>query len=393
MKKVILLNPWCPLVRNPRTLRMERVRKSLENDFEVSILCCQLKPISSLDERLQIHSSVSSGSVRKLWQVFKFCVNRLAFPDAYLFHSLRLLVQLWKYGRDENICVISFSPPFSTHLAAWIFGRFHSESYWIADTGDLYYKNPTSVLFPILRPMQRILQKELLCKADRVIFNSKSIQGRIVQESNLDQEKCALIYNGSSIDFSGLETIKEKTIRFLYAGSTYAKVREGLVETEILSETIAILKERGYDARMTLAGCQSERLIQKYSEDKKLEMISHCGTDELISLYRRADFLVSFSNGAYPGLPSKLSEYRASGLPIICFAAGSEEPSLDYLSDYEPCFPFILGKTAGQDLVDFILAHLESGLRANQTENQMIRQQWLDLLYLSDKGENTHSKE
>lgn len=392
MKKVVLLNPWCPAVRNPRTLRMEMVRKALEHDFEVSILCCTSKAVRTLDEGEPVRSSLFNWPLVRLWKVFQYCVNTVAFPDAYFFHSLRLLVKLWNVAKHENVCVISFSPPFSTHLAACVFRKYHPASFWIADVGDLYHKNPTSVLLPVFRPMQRIFQKYLLCRADWLIFNSKGIQERMIQENRLDKKKCKLIYNGSSVDFSSLDSIKETSIRFLYAGSTYARLREGLWEMEILSEILIILQDRGYEAKIRLAGRQCEKLIDQWAQEKKVQMIHHSDRDKLISLYRHADFLICFSNGDYPGLPSKLCEYRASGLPIICFAEGPLEAALDYLSDYEPWFPFISGKTKLEDLLEFILVHRSKRIKANHEEDQRIGQQWRELLFNSSKNGNTFLK-
>ncbi len=380
MRKVILLNPWCTTVRNPRTLRMEVLRTSLEGISTVQVLCCRTGTAKGNGSGVKSELSQISKLKKRIWAHSKDILKKIAFPDPYVLDSLGLLFKLRTCKDSGKVCVISFSPAFSTHLAAWIFRRFHPNSYWIADVGDLYFGNPVSGLFPVFHPLQRRLQKFLLNGADHLVFNSKAIRNKFIIESNLDQEICSLIYNGSSVDFSGLAADKHSEINFFYAGSTYAGLRDGVWEMNILSDLIGILQSKGHPSKMTLAGNQCDQLVRNYSGNEQIQIMSPLDKDELIQLYRRTDFLVNFSNGSYPGLPSKLSEYRASGLPIVCFATTQEEAAVSYLVDYAPCFIFLAGSSAVDELAEFILNHRGRGIQANNTENQRIRSQWIELV-------------
>lgn len=64
---------------------------------------------------------------------------------------------------------------------------------------------------------------------------------------------------------------------------------------------------------------------------------------------------MNLANLNYPGVPSKLSEYRATGLPILCFEYDNNIAIKTYLENYTKIYHIQITEPRVEYLLDFIL--------------------------------------
>jgi glycosyltransferase involved in cell wall biosynthesis len=230
---------------------------------------------------------------------------------------------LLKYRKKEDI-IITVSNPFSSHLIGLILKKFGKHP-WKMDIGDIYYGNQHHSW------LSKWFERIILNSADHIVVNAESLRNHFLTLYRLLQEKITVIPNGVHIDLSKINKTKSDTIRLSYIGNTYQDIREGIPELELLRKMVTLDNSNKY--QIQLYGTQYFKVSEWSERHPGFISISHCkNEEELIQAYSNTDILVNFAHRNNPGLPSKLEEYVASGLPIINFYYTEQDPSYVFLN-------------------------------------------------------------
>ncbi|HQX43113.1 MAG TPA: glycosyltransferase [Saprospiraceae bacterium] len=383
--KVYLLSPHCLPTRNPRTLRIENVRKILSLKWKVKVLCSKFTKNISVNK--DVTNSRTDNEIYKLKieifnkpSFFSKFIKKIIFPDIYIMHNIWVTIKyLIFYSNRENV-LITFSNPFSTHIAGIISKIFWPKRKWICDIGDLYQHNPNQKLPKWISPLLNWFERLVLNKSDYVILNSNEIFKFYKSNFDLDPSKTRIIYNGSILDFRGLDPTISKNTIMSFIGNTYEKVREGRLELQLILDTINSYSLKNNNFRIILAGKQDKSLYAAFKNKAEVDFMSTLQEHKLIELYQKTNILINFANHNYQGLPSKLYEYRLTGLPIIHFTYGPPDPSIEFLSDYPKILIYHLELDKSEKLINFILKYKHASLSPIPNIDYNPEEKWNSLI-------------
>lgn len=302
------------------------------------------------------------------------------FPDRYIFKNFILMLRIWNEYKNQPCLFISFSPPFSTHWMFYLIQKRMPKAIWITDIGDPFHHNPGNHFFKFLETWAFRLETKILGSAHQIVVNSLSIKEHFIQKYKIPPDKISTIYNGPSIDFKNVISNPSDHIIFLYAGNSYTPIREGIKETQIILDIIHQLKKQDYDAKFILLGDQHISLKEKFKDHKDIIFFNHSPESELIHWYQKASFLVNFANLNYPGMPSKLSEYRATGLPILNFKYEDHLAIERYLENYPKICHINISEPRVKNILDYILKNRNAKIEPNLDEIKTIQNEWINLI-------------
>jgi len=178
-------------------------------------------------------------------------------------------------------------------------------------------------------------EKRILKKSDFIVFNSEVLKTYYLSNFSVDSDKIHIIPNGSAIDFTHFYKIHSDHLILSYIGNTYEPVRDGVKELGLLLQTLSMGGMDLEKVEIWLVGRQCDALIAFVQQMKWVKIVYCDSESELLTIYQKTNILLNFGNINYPGLPSKLDEYKQSGLPIINFYFGSDDPSINYLGNEE----------------------------------------------------------
>jgi len=357
--RIVLFNPFYLPIRNPRTLRIRRIIQSLKLNYSV-ILFCSKNSIS----KDQTESLVTKVGLKIFLQQnlnnsqilsrLATTLKKFIWPDSYVFHNLSIGLSYWlKYSKPLDV-VITISQPFSTHLIGLLLKLKNPKICWIADIGDNYSENPTNSLYPLFKPLMKYYEKRILTKSDFIVFNSEFIKTYYLSKYLLDSNKIHIIPNGSAIDFAHFYKLHSDHLILSYIGNTYEPVRNGVRELGLLLQALSMSGMDLEKIEIWLVGKQCDALIAFVQQMKCVKIIYCDSESDLLTIYQKTNILLNFANINYPGLPSKLDEYKQSGLPIINFYFGSDDPAINYLGNEEHILNFKLENQEPSMLISFI---------------------------------------
>jgi len=373
--KIVLISPLSSSERNPRSIRINNIFNCLKNEYDVIIL-----------NGSKLNSKETVSKIPKFLLSIKAFRTTLAFfglfvfPDRYVFQNLVLMLKIWNIYRNQACTFISFSPPFSTHWLFHFIKKQMPQAIWIADIGDPFHQNPSNRFYNFLETTAFHLENKILHSADKIVVNSLSIQELFIQKYQIQPDKMSIIYNGPSINFSNITSNQSDEIVFLYAGNSYTPIRDGIQETQIILNIIHQLKELNYDAKFILLGHQHEALKRKFKANKEIIFINHSTETELIHWYQKASFLVNLANLNYPGVPSKLSEYRATGLPILSFEYENNPAIKLYMDNYSKICHIQITEPEMKEIFDFIQKNKTAVIEPNMDELENNKEKWISLI-------------
>ncbi len=373
--KIVLISPIGSSERNPRSIRINNIYHCLKSECE--IIWLHETKVQSKRSDLKIFKFLQSNKAfRTTLAFFKLFV----FPDRFVIQNLFLMLKIWTNYRKEACVFISFSPPFSTHWLFYLIKKQMPKAIWITDIGDPFHQNPSNRFYNFLEKTAFRLENKVLQSVNKIVVNSLSIKELFIQKYKIHPDKISIIYNGPSIDFKNIASIPSDEIIFLYAGNTYTPIREGIQETQIILDIIHQLKKLNYIAKFILIGHQHESLKRKFKGHKEINFINHSSEKDLIHWYQKTSFLVNLANLNYPGVPSKLSEYRATGLPILCFEYDNNIAIKTYLENYTKIYHIQITEPRVEYLLDFILKNKDANIEPNMDEIETIKKKWISLI-------------
>lgn len=314
MRIVIFSCNYPPLI-NPRSFRVDNFVKSLNPEQDYLVFTSYIVNNKTENNKIircgrKINPDSTLKSSFKKYSLIRF-FHKLYWPDLYLFDSIIYLLHYLFRFRQKEDQIVTVSHPFSTHFAGLIVKKFYGQ-HWTADIGDIFYHNKHHSFF------SRFYEKAVLLSADVIVVNAISLRDYFVAKYSLDAGKFEIRPNGLHIDVTKIQKTPSSHLRLSYIGNTYEDIRDALEEMKILVELV--INYPDLKIRIQLFGTQHYNLLKFAALYPGLIHICNCkNEDELISAYSNTDILINFANKNYPGVPSKLEEYAASGLPVINF--------------------------------------------------------------------------
>jgi glycosyltransferase involved in cell wall biosynthesis len=263
-------------------------------------------------------------------------VADLVVPDAHLVTWNPAAV--WaarRLVREQRIdCVITSSPPHSTHLIPLALGRRRPA--WIADFRDGWRFEPLRGRWPLpgQDSLDGWLERQVANRADLLIGVTRPIADDLAERLGA---RTATITNAwdpdldAAVDAAATPELEPDKINVVHAGKLYV---EGSARRDpsTLGPALRLLLERRPEAaerlRIVVAG-PLDPVEQRYLADlDPAGMIRHVGHlphDSMLALERQADALLLVTAPQLASLATgKLFEYLAAGRPIIALAEGNE---------------------------------------------------------------------
>jgi glycosyltransferase involved in cell wall biosynthesis len=290
---------------------------------------------------LKLYSFIKSGNTTKSIPQ-SYIPNKSFFDKFTSFIRLNFFIpdsrvgwNKYAYKKLINIisnkkidCLITTGPPHSTHLVGLKIKNKYKLK-WIVDLRDpwteiFYLKN--RFRFPFSKQKNKKLESEVLENSDAIITTVGEKYHKILSAKVSDKEKIFKIYNG--FDKSVYEKISiNKTNQF---NIVFTGVLSKNHNYKVFKDAIELLnpKRNRLRIKLILAGRIDMDLKNIFSKNIEIDYKGYVNHEEAIRLIKSSHLLINFvyENTEETGMLSgKITEYVASGSPIINFSNSSKE--------------------------------------------------------------------
>lgn len=356
MRTVVFSHNYPPK-RNPRSFRIRNFEQS--GFFGKDYLIISNTTHASF-QFLNLQEKSKQNNSPTFISTFKNCIrynpisiflSKCIIPDRYVFFQIYyLLLYLFRYRKKDDL-IYTVSNPFSSHLIGIVLKKYFKHT-WHADIGDVYFSMTT-----LNWDIHRTLEQKVVYSSDRLILNSESLKNHFINFYSVEMDKTQVVPNGVTIKFDDPIRVPSSVLRFSFIGNTYHPVRPGIQEVEFILNYFQ--SHSNCPMILQLFGNQNQEIVHIAMKNPLKISIAYCHTDqELVEAYANTDILLNFANLNNPGLPSKLEEYVASGIPIINFYQNKDNASLLYLNSKN-------------------IVHLNIDLNAIDEENMILTNQYI----------------
>ena len=263
-------------------------------------------------------------------------VADLLVPDAHaLTWNPAAAVAARRLVRQRRIdCVITSSPPHSTHLIPLLLGRRRPA--WIADFRDGWRFEPLRRPWPLpgQSALDGFLERKVAAKADLAIGVTRPIADDLARRLGA---RSACVSNAwdpdleDSVAHADAPHLDSDKVNIVHAGKLYVEGSNRRDPSPLGPALRLLLERRPDDARrlrILVAGrvdAEEDRYLRELDPGDMIRHVGHVPHDSMLALQRHADALLLVTA---PGLVSlatgKLFEYLVSGRPIIALAHGNE---------------------------------------------------------------------
>lgn len=166
--------------------------------------------------------------------------------------------------------------------------------------------------------------KKALLNAAKVVAVSQPLKETMNKYVNTDIEVVPNIVSTDKFKIMN-DRVDNETPQLVTVGSLDLNDKKGYVD---LLENLAILKQKGYDFKLKIAGNgpNKDNLINKRNELKLIDNVEFIGTinnEDLVQLFNESDFFVSTSKIETFGVA--IVEAMSCGLPIVATYSGGPE--------------------------------------------------------------------
>lgn len=227
--------------------------------------------------------------------------------------------------------VITTAWPYSVHFIGWMLKKKHRAKLWIADWRDLWTDNHMYPGLPLLKNVERWLEKKFNTTADIITTVSEPLAQSL---ANHYGSKVQVIYNG--FDAEDYATLPEQSIfpddgkiRIVYTGTLYPGKRD----PSPLFQAIARLAHDGILLPGKLEVIFASKLLDVIRLAEQFEVSSYVTSlgflprEQALCMQRDADVLL-FLEFEAPGvegiLTGKLFEYLHAGPPILAIGISQD---------------------------------------------------------------------
>lgn len=243
---------------------------------------------------------------------------------------------LWAFSAYRRIppgtwdLVITTAWPYSVHFIGWMLKKRHRTKLWIADWRDLWTDNHMYPGLPMLRKVERWLEKKFNMSADIITTVSEPLAHSLAKCGNSAQ----VIYNGfDEEDYAALTQQAifpdDGKIRIVYTGSLYPGKRD----PSPLFQAIAHLAHEGILLPGKLEVIFASKLLdvaglaEQFGVSSYVTSLGFLPREQALCMQRDADVLL-FLEFEAPGvegiLTGKLFEYLHAGPPILAIGISQD---------------------------------------------------------------------
>jgi glycosyltransferase involved in cell wall biosynthesis len=237
--------------------------------------------------------------------------------------------------RERRIdCVITSSPPHSTHLIPLCFGR--QRPAWIADFRDGWRFEPLRGPWPLpgQAALDGWLERKVASTADLAIGVTGPIADDLAGRLGARSARVTNAWDpdlDASVAAADCPPLDPDTVNVVHAGKLYVE-GSNRRDPAPLGPALRLLLERRPEAaerlRIVVAGPldpAEERYLAELDPAGMITHVGHLPHDGMLALERRADALLLVTAPDLVSLATgKLFEYLAAGRPIIALAHGNE---------------------------------------------------------------------
>jgi glycosyltransferase involved in cell wall biosynthesis len=263
-------------------------------------------------------------------------VADLLVPDAHLLGwnpaaawAARRLVQQRRID-----CVITSSPPHSTHLIPLALGRRRPA--WIADFRDGWRFESLRDSWPLpgQDALDSWLERRVAARADLLIGVTRPIAHDLASRLGARSACVSNAWDPDREDLVAHAEVPEldpDTVCIVHAGKLYLE-GSNRRDPSTLGPALRVLLDRRPEAaerlRILVAGPldrEEQRYIAELDPAQMIRHLGHLPHDAMLALERKADSLLLVTAPELVSLATgKLFEYLAAGRPIIALADGNE---------------------------------------------------------------------
>jgi len=212
------------------------------------------------------------------------------------------------FRRRQKQAIVHCHTLFPDGMAGMIFSALTGGKFIVTVHGS-------EVMLIDSRPIDKILAREVLIKAKRVISVSELMREKILQLTD-GKARVTVIRNG----ITELFPINEKEKYILFAGKL-TKVKD----PEILINAFTLFSKRMPEYRLLMAGDgelrkKIERMIYDEKLEGRAELLGYVDRNRMKELFSQASILAISS--VSEGFPTVIFESFSSGTPIVSFDVG-----------------------------------------------------------------------
>ena len=271
--------------------------------------------------------------------------RRIFWPDhaaLWIFPAIAAARRL----RRPYDAVISVALPFTDHLAALVARRGWRGVAWIADYGDPFSfleDTPPNNLH-LYRRLNRWIDTRVMRSADAIVMPNREMRDLYVTAGLATVDKIHVVPHIAAgalatAPMPQVVSVPRRAVTFCFAGSFARGVRTPEYMFSLLPEIIGRLSHIGIQATMHIYGALNDcsgALAMIAREIAAARIVLHGTVPPHVAHQALvdSDILVNVGNSTPHRQPSKLVEYMCSGKPILNFATGARDSSLEMLEQY-----------------------------------------------------------
>ena len=292
-------------------------------------------------EILSLYSLLKSGNKTK-------SIPQSYIPNKSIFDKIASLIRLnlfipdsrigWNYfafkkakkiiTRNKIDYVITTGPPHSSHLIGQkIYEQFKLK--WIVDLRDpwseLFYLK-SRYRFNFSKKLNNLLESKVLENSDAIITTVGDRYHKILSSKVSNPKKIHKIYNGyDKFNFDKVPEKKPNKFNIVFTG-----VLSKNHNYEVFYEVLKIISPKKKDLNIvfTIAGSVDSSIVKSFSKEIELINKGYVDHDSAISIIKSSHLLINFNykkTEETDMISGKLTEYLASGSPIINFSNSAKE--------------------------------------------------------------------
>lgn len=271
----------------------------------------------------------------KVWDEkmkYKIIRKNPLFPRFVLFRWTRLLFQIWRIVKKEQIEIIFINHVLPVGYVGWIIKKLFKIPYLIISHG-------TDVLMGTRNKWKTKMMRNVVGLSEQIVFNSESLRRRFLERLPEFESKTTVLYPCPDSDFLIPPTQEEiKTLRRSLALEgkkvilSIARLDEGKGFPHVVRALPKIL-EREPHTVWIIIGDGPKRLqitedIQAHSLQNVVRYLGKIPHEQLKVYYYLADLFVLLTHtdeGREEGLGLVFLEAAATGLPVVAGKSGGVE--------------------------------------------------------------------
>lgn len=344
MKKVVVVAKYFPPLANARSLQAGLFVKALAENNDVVVVTTQT---NSIDKKARstsykvirlgspvVQDTYNNSKIQKIYRRLKKELG-VTIGTSWSTAVTNELRDLVGKGYDN---IISLSEPFDSHLAVFNFKNrdsinwacFYSDP-WPISIMPQPYSNSS---IPFLSFFQQYRSKRVLEAADTVFVTNKRVIPYLEQKLQVEIQNKTLITRHQALESSPKYKSTDTQPYLVHCGHL-SRERVSKKFFKALIEQLVVFNA----SKIKLVGrvCQEMKsLIEKEAWGKKFILTGEVTQQEAMqhSLHSRAVLLIEANMPDSPFIPSKLAEYYALEVPIVCLT--NKDSDVDLLMQTNP---------------------------------------------------------